>query len=70
MQVSNHRDSRITEIPVARSTKDYTHEGTTNEQETCAIMAYDHKGLVSFWVDHHEIGDLGARTNFLVPFTT
>ena len=31
-----------------------------------SITAFVHEGLASLWVDLHEVGDLLARTNFLV----
>ena len=31
-----------------------------------SITASVHEGLASLWVDLHEVGDLLARTNFLV----
>lgn len=63
----NHRDSRITEIPVAKSVEDNTHELSTKEQPTYYTIAYDHEGLVSLGVDRHKVGDIWALINSLIP---
>src|SRR6266566_9010891 len=43
-----------------------THKGPRSSNLDYSITASVHEGLASLWVDLHEVGNLLARTNFLV----